>query len=137
QPDAICVVDVDGRAVESELPPSSELPLHLAVYRHGAASAIVHTHSPYATALSAVLDELPPVHYLLAELGGPVRVARYATFGTDELARNVVDALQGRQAALIESHGAITLGGSVARAYGRSVTLEWLAALYYRARLLG
>ncbi len=136
-PGLICVVGLDGMTVDGELAPSSELPMHLAVYRGTDASAIVHTHSPYATALAAVVDELPALHYLIAELGGPVRVAPYATFGTEELAGSVVAALRGRSAVLLESHGTLAIGGSLQQTYRRSELLEWLAALYFRARLLG
>jgi len=72
-----------------------------------------------------------------AGLGGPVRVAPYATFGTDELAGSVIDAFDGRSAVLLGSHGTLTIGESLAQAYWRSVLLEWLATLYYRATQLG
>lgn len=130
EPEMICVVSLEGEPIEATFPPSSELPLHLAIYRACAAEAIVHTHSPYATALSIVLDELPAIHYLVAELGGPVRVAPYATFGTEELAANATLALTGRHAVLLEAHGAVTTGDSVAHAYARSLYLEWLARIY-------
>jgi len=134
----ICVIDLDGALVEGELPPSSEVPMHLAAYRAAPeTAAVVHTHAPYATALSTLCDELPAVHYLLAELGGPVRVAPYATFGSEELAGNVVRALEGRSAALLANHGALTVGESLEQAYSRTILLEWLSALYFRARLLG
>jgi L-fuculose-phosphate aldolase len=135
--DLICVVTLDGRPLEATLEPSRELPMHLAVYRTTGARAVVHTHSPYATALSTILSELPAVHYLIAELGGPVKVAPYATPGSEELAAEMVRALEGRSAVLLASHGALTIGESVEQAYSRSVTLEWLAALYHRARTLG
>ncbi|HVN60300.1 MAG TPA: class II aldolase/adducin family protein [Gaiellaceae bacterium] len=133
----VCVVGLDGEIVEAEREPSSELPMHLAVYRATDAAAIVHTHAPYATALATVVEELPAIHYMIAELGGPVRVAPYATFGTDELAGSAMDALRGRNAVILGSHGTLTLGDSLEQAYWRSVLLEWLATLYYRATLLG
>jgi len=133
----ICVVGMDGSIVEAERAPSSELAMHLGVYRATDAAAVVHTHAPYATTLAAVVDELPAVHYMIADLGGPVRVAPYATFGTDELAASVVDAFAGRSAVLLASHGTLTIGDSLEQAYWRSVLLEWLAALYYRSALLG
>ncbi len=136
-PGLICVVALDGDIVESERTPSSELPMHLAVYHATDAAAIVHTHAPHATVLASVVDELPAVHYLIAELGGSVRVAPYATFGTDELAASVMAALAGRSAVLLRSHGTLTIGRSLEQAYWRSVLLEWLATLYYRAALLG
>ena len=136
-PGLICVVGLDGELVEAERAASSELPMHLAVYHATDAAAIVHTHAPYATTLATVAEELPAIHYMIAELGGPVRVAPYATFGTDELAASVMDALEGRTAVLLRSHGTLTLGDSLEQAYWRSVLLEWLATLYYRASLLG
>ena len=89
-PELVGVHRLDGTAVEAPLAPTSELPLHLAIYAaRPEAGAVVHTHSPAATALSALVDEVPTVHYYAAMFGGPVRVAPYATYGTEELARNV------------------------------------------------
>jgi L-fuculose-phosphate aldolase len=136
-PGLICVVGLDGGVVEAERAPSSELPMHLAVYRATGAAAIVHTHAPHATALATVVEELPAIHYMIAELGGPVRVTPYVTFGTDELAASVVDAFNGRSAVLLGSHGTLTIGDSLEQAYWRTVLLEWLATLYCRAALLG
>jgi L-fuculose-phosphate aldolase len=137
EPGLVCVVGVDGEVVEAQREPSSELPMHLAVYRETDAGAIVHTHAPYATALATVVDELPAIHYMVAELGGPVRVAGYATYGTDELAGSAIEALRGRSAVILGSHGTLTLGASLEQAYERTVLLEWLATLYHRASQLG
>src|SRR5437764_2249424 len=106
----VALVDRDGEQMEGELEPSSELALHLGVYRRYDARAVVHTHAPMATALSCVIDELPVVHYQMLLLGGAIRVAPYATFGTPELAEATVAALQDRTAALMANHGAITFG---------------------------
>src|SRR4051812_834733 len=78
--DQVTVVDLDGRVVDGEFEPTSELELHLGVYQRYGAGAVVHTHSPEATAVSLVLDELPCVHYQQLLLGGPVRVAPFAVF---------------------------------------------------------
>jgi len=83
------------------------------------------------------VDELPAIHYSIADLGGPVRVAQYATFGTADLAKTVREALAGRSAVILGNHGTLTIGDTLEEAYSRSVLLEWLSALYYRARLLG
>jgi L-fuculose-phosphate aldolase len=117
--------------------PSSELALHLAIYGATDAEAIVHTHSHYATVLSTVVEELPAIHYTINHLGGPVRVARYETFGTEDLASSVTDALRDRTGALMANHGAVVIGKSVREAVGRAILLEWLAALYYDASLFG
>jgi L-fuculose-phosphate aldolase len=133
---------LDGEPVEAPLAPSSELPLHLAVYAatggadHGV-GAIVHTHSPAATATSALVTEVPAIHYQVAAFGGPVAVAPYATYGTDELAANVVAALEGRSACLMANHGAVTTGPDLATALSRARALEWVCDVYLRAAAAG
>jgi len=137
-PELVSVIDMDGRVVEGELAPTSELDLHLGVYRRYDAGAVVHTHAPMATALSCVLeDELPCVHYQMLLLGGPVRVARYATFGTPELAENVLEALEGRTGALMANHGAITHAAELAGAVELALLLEWACGVYWHAAAIG
>jgi L-fuculose-phosphate aldolase len=133
----VTVVDLDGRVVDGELEPTSELDLHLGVFRRYEAGAVVHTHAPMATALSCVLDELPCVHYQMLLLGGAVPVAPYATFGSTELATGVLDALEGRTAALMANHGAIVHGVDVAKAVELSLLLEWACTVYWRASQIG
>jgi L-fuculose-phosphate aldolase len=135
-PAQVSVVDLEGTAVQGP-PASSELPLHLAIYATTPHRAVVHTHAGYATALGLVLDELPPVHYLIADLGGAVPVVPYAAPGSEALARALAPLLQQYTAALLRNHGTVTVGPSLSRAYARSLTLEWLCTLYHRARVLG
>ena len=136
-PEQISVVDLDGRVAAGDLEPTSELDLHLGVYHRYAAGAVVHTHAPMATALSCVLDEVPCLHYQMLLLGGSVRVARYATFGTPELAEEVLEALEGRTAALMANHGAIAYGQDVDQAVDFSLLLEWACTVYWRATAIG
>ena len=136
-PEAICVIDLDGNVVEADLDPSSEVPMHTSVYRATDAGAVVHTHPMYCTALSVLMDEVPPVHYMLALLGGPVRVAPYARFGSPELAQGSVDAMVDRTGVLLRNHGATTYGETLAKAYTRSIYLEWVCRLYHQARRIG
>jgi L-fuculose-phosphate aldolase len=132
------LVDGAGTVLEGDRRPTSELAMHLTVYdADPAAGAVVHTHSRAATALACVTDGLPAIHYTITDLGGPIRVAPYATFGTAELAASVRAALDGRSAALLQNHGAVTTGPDLDRAYGRALLLEWLCALYARAVALG
>ena len=133
----IAIVDRDGAIVDAPCAPTSELPLHLAIYRAFDAGAVVHTHPPMATAVACVADELPCIHYSLPSLGGAIRVARYATFGTDDLARKVVEALEGRTAALMGSHGAVTYGADLQAAVDASELLEWACSVYVHARACG
>jgi len=137
-PDLVGVHRLDGSPVDAPLAPTSELPLHLAVYAaRPEAGAVVHTHSPAATALSALVDEVPAVHYYTAMFGGPVRVAPYAAYGTEELAHNVVRALHDRTACLMGNHGAVTVDPDLASAHEKSVYLEWLCDVYLRAASAG
>jgi L-fuculose-phosphate aldolase len=135
--DEVAVVDRAGAQVDGPLAPTSELELHLGVVERFGAGAVVHTHAPFATALSCVLDELPLVHYEMLMLGGPVRVAPYATFGTPELAAGVLDALDGRTAALMGNHGAVSWGADLAGALAATEVLEWACAVYWRACQVG
>jgi L-fuculose-phosphate aldolase len=128
---------LDGTPVEAPLQPSSELPLHLAVYAAADVGAIVHTHAPAATAVSALVDEVPAIHYQVASFGGPVAVAPYATYGTGELAANVVAALAGRSACLMANHGAVTTGPDLRTAVTRARALEWVCDVYLRAAAAG
>jgi len=136
-PADVVVVDGNGELREGERGPTSELALHVGALERFGAGAVVHTHPPFGTALSLVLDELPCVHYEMVALGGPVRVAPYRTFGTPELAAVVHDALEGRSAALMANHGAITLGDDLAQAVERAHLLEWACGLYWRAAAVG
>jgi len=137
-PELVGVHRLDGAAVEAPLAASSELPLHLAIYAaRPEAGAVVHTHSPAATALSALADEVPAVHYYAAMFGGPVLVAPYARYGTDELARSAVRALRDRTGCLLGNHGAVTVGPDLATAHDKSVYLEWLCDVYLRASSAG
>jgi L-fuculose-phosphate aldolase len=132
-PALVGVHRLDGTPVEAPLAPTSELPIHLGVYAHTQARAVAHTHSTSATVMATVAEELPAVHYLIAMFGGPVRVAAYATYGTPELADNVMRALEGRTGCLLGNHGALTIGESLEQAYTRAVYLEWLCDLYLRS----
>lgn len=129
-PADICVVAPDGTGLHLPERPSSETPMHLAIYAATGAGAIVHSHSPEVVALSTVHDELPAVHYAITGLGGPVRVARYVRFGTNDLAAAAASALNGRFAAILRNHGAVTCGDTLAQAYDRALLLEWLARVY-------
>ncbi|MFF2963426.1 class II aldolase/adducin family protein [Streptomyces sp. NPDC057963] len=126
-------VDLDGNRVLGELAPTSELPLHLAVYRNSDAAAVVHTHAVHATAVSTLVPEVPPVHYAVAVLGGSVRVAAYARYGTVELAENMLTALRGRTGCLLQNHGTVTYGATLDEAYDRTAQLEWLCRLWLTA----
>jgi L-fuculose-phosphate aldolase len=137
QPEQIPLVDFDGQVLDGELQPSSEINLHLGMYRRYRAGAVVHTHASMSTAVSCVVQALPCVHYLMVDLGGHVPVAPYCTFGTQELADAVHDAIEGHTAALMANHGTITYGDSLALAAARTRLLEWASRLYWHAAAIG
>jgi L-fuculose-phosphate aldolase len=131
--DDVTGVDLDGRQVLGMLAPTSELPMHLAVYRTTDARAVVHTHAVHATAVSTLVPELPLIHYMAGALGGPVRVAPYATYGSDEVAENMLHALADRTGCLLQNHGTLTYGSSLDQAYDRTAQLEWMCRLWLTA----
>jgi L-fuculose-phosphate aldolase len=133
----ICAVAPDGTHLDAPELPSAETPMHLAVYAATPALAVVHTHSAEVVAVSATCSELPAIHYAITSLGGPVPVASYQRFGSAGLAEAAVAALSGRRAVILQNHGAICYGASVAEAYERAVLLEWLARVYRLARAHG
>ena len=136
-PEMCPVVDVAGHLVEGDLQPSSETPMHLAVYGTTDARAIVHTHSVFGTVVATTMTELPPVHYNALMLGGVVKVAEYATYGTPELAASVRAALEGKRAALMANHGGVTIGGTLEEAFELTRLLEWLCEVYVRGLGVG
>ncbi|RNL80283.1 class II aldolase/adducin family protein [Nocardioides marmorisolisilvae] len=136
-PDQVSVVDRSGALVTGDLEPTSELDLHLAVITTYGAGAVVHTHAPNATAIACVREDLPVLHYQQLALGGTVRVAPYATFGTAELAAHVVAALQDRSGALMANHGAVTHGSTLTKAVENALLLEWCCRLFRHAAALG
>jgi L-fuculose-phosphate aldolase len=139
RPEDICLVGMDGAELQSSETPSSETPMHLAIYAaaKAGAGAVVHTHSPEVIALSAGRDELPAIHYAITGLGGPVRVAPYVRFGSAGLAASAVTAMDGRSAVILRNHGAVCHGRDLAQAYDRALLLEWLARTYRLALSYG
>lgn len=135
--DDVVVTDLTGRVVDGLLQPSSELPLHLAVYAATGAGAITHNHAPASTALGLIVDEIPPSHYYSAMFGGAVRVAPYATFGTQQLADNVTEALRDRTAALMGNHGAVLAGQALPKVLNLVPYLEYICDVQLRAMATG
>jgi L-fuculose-phosphate aldolase len=131
-------VDPAGRHVGG-LHPSSELPMHRAIYAARAdVGAIVHTHSLQATILACSGRAIPAVHYLVGMLGGAVPLVPYRPYGTEELGESVASELAGGyQACLLANHGAVAVGADLRQAYQRAQLVEWLAALYVGTLHLG
>lgn len=140
EPEDIAFVPQGGGAPRGRLAPSSETPFHLAIYRaRPELSAIVHCHSPHATALACTRRGIPPFHYMVAAAGGAsILCAPYATFGTEALSRHAVEALaEGRRACLLANHGQIACGSSLLRALELAREVEMLARQYLLALQAG
>jgi L-fuculose-phosphate aldolase len=131
-PADIVAVDADGKALAGAARrPSSEWRLHAAIYAaRPEIGAVVHTHSPRATALSCARRGIPPFHYMVLLAGGPIRCADHATFGTQALARHCVAALAGRRAVLLANHGVVACGATLAAAVTLAFEVENLAGQY-------
>ncbi len=133
-------LDGDGRpSPAAGRAPSSEWQLHRDLYAaHPAAGAILHAHSPFATALACQRADIPPFHYMIARFGGStVRCAPYATFGTAALSAAALDALDGRNACLLANHGMVVHGRDLAHALALAIELETLCEQYWRTCQLG
>ena len=136
RPEDVVLVGMEGGLIEtSKYKPSSELLFHLALYRRRQdIQAVVHTHSVYATTLATLGWEIPPFHYLVAYSGKKVPLASYATFGSEKLARNVEDAIGGNNAVLMGSHGVVTVGATLVKAFETAEIIEYIARVYYLAK---
>ena len=135
----MCVIDLECNIVDGKLKPSSEKEMHAIVYRYRQElNAMIHTHCKNATALSTLGINLPAIDYLVAFGGGKdVRVAKYATFGTKELAENALKAMQDRNAVLLANHGLNVCGPDLETTFAITEQLEFCCELYLKALATG
>jgi L-fuculose-phosphate aldolase len=138
RPEQIVFMNLDGSRDASQRP-SSEWRFHRDILKaRPEVNAVVHAHPPYATTLAIMGREIPPVHYMVAVAGGDtIRCAPYATFGTEELSRHALKALEDRLACLLAHHGMIAIGPSLAKAMWLAVEIETLARQYHGCLLIG
>jgi len=125
----------DCKVIEGEGNPSTELPMHLLLYRERPeANSVVHTHSISATALSCMRIDLPPIHYLVGFAGKKVSCASYAPFGTEALADNALQAMGESKAVLLANHGLLAFGSSLDHAFNIAEAIEFCCSIYCRCR---
>ena len=119
--------------------PSSEWRFHRDIYINKKdAQAIVHAHSPHATAVSSHGKSIPPFHYMIALAGGEdIKCAEYATFGTEELSNNIIKALEKRSACLMSNHGQVAFGKNLEDAFELAQEIENICHQYTIALKLG
>jgi len=138
-PDMMCITDLDGRKLQGDRDPSSEMLMHLEVYRHRPdAQAVVHAHPPTATGFAVA--GIPLDRAVLAEVLttlGSIPIAEYATPSTKELPEAVRKYIKAHDGMLLANHGALTVGGDLFSAYYKMETIEHFAKISLVARMLG
>jgi L-fuculose-phosphate aldolase len=138
-PDMMCITDLEGRKLEGDRDPSSEMLMHLEVYRQRAdVQAVVHAHPPTATGFAVA--GIPLDRAVLAEVLttlGSIPIAEYATPSTKELPQAVRKYIKAHDGMLLANHGALTVGGDLYGAYYKMETIEHFAKISLVARLLG
>ena len=132
-------MDDEEEKKDSANKPSSEWRFHRDIYLNKKeAQAIVHAHSPHATAVSSHGKSIPPFHYMIALAGGEdIKCAEYATFGTEELSNNVIEALEERSACLMSNHGQVAFGKNLEDAFELAQEIENICHQYIIALRLG
>jgi L-ribulose-5-phosphate 4-epimerase len=139
--DDLVIINLNGEVIEGAHKPSSEMPMHLAVYKNmPKAAAVVHTHSPYALAFAAVGRSIPIICTEGLAVRGSVPVAEYACPGTDAQGHVAVQALQGPPfvtGTLLKNHGVLTCGTTLSEAYATACRIEIAAKVYFLALQIG
>ena len=137
-PEMISIVDLDGKLIEG-LKPSSELEMHMILYRNREdVNAVIHTHPVYTTVLACLREDLPAIDYMIAVTGATkVKCAEYASYGTKELAENAYKAMGSSLAVILANHGLTTAGKDIANAFNITVQVEYISNLYIKARNIG
>ena len=135
----IVFVSLEGKFNRKEGIPSSEWKFHQDIYKNKKeAKAIVHAHSTNATAVSTHKRGIPSFHYMVAMAGGhDIKCAKYATFGTRDLSKNILKALNGRKACLIANHGQIAFEDNLAKAFELAEEVENISLQYITSLKLG
>ena len=129
----------DLKMFNSGLNPSSEWRFHQDIYlKKKEVKAIVHAHSPHATAVSTHGKSIPAFHYMVALAGGnDIKCAEYATFGTTELSTNIIKVLENRKACLMSNHGQLTVGTTIKQAFELAQEVENICHQYIIALKIG
>ncbi|MDO4594369.1 MAG: L-fuculose-phosphate aldolase [Tissierellia bacterium] len=138
KPEDIVIMDIDGNIVDGEKNPSSEWFMHLIQYQNrDDIDAIIHAHTTFATVLGCLRWDLPATHYMIAVAGKDVKCAKYATYGTRELAENAYEAMKGRKAVILANHGILAGANDLLNAFNIIEEIEYCSNIYYRAKSIG
>lgn len=138
RPEDVVVINPEGEIIDGKLRPSSEISFHLGLLKSRTdINAVVHTHQVYATTIACLSWELPAVHYLIGFSGNKVPLAPYATYGTPELAENIVRSIGHYNACLMANHGIVTVGIDLEAAFNVAEELELVSRIYYQTMCIG
>lgn len=138
KPEDIVVTDMEGKVLDGDRRPTSELSFHLAIYsRRTDLNSVVHTHSPYATTIACMGWELPAVHYMVAFSGLKVPLAPYETFGSRELAQAAAEHMGDCNAVLLANHGLVAAASNLPTAFAAAEEIEFTARIYCQAKSMG
>lgn len=139
EPEDVVIMDLEGNIVDGTKKPSSEHGLHSVFYQNKPdARAVVHTHSTYCTTFACLNQPIKAVHYVIGGSGvATVPCAEYSTFGSPELAHNVITACGNGKAVLLANHGLVTCGPSLKKAFSLAVNMEFVAEMQWRAMAVG
>lgn len=138
KPEDVVILNINGEQIDGDKKASSEVEMHRVFYeRRTDIDAIIHTHTMYATTIACLNWSLPPVHYMIALAGLDVRCAKYATYGTKELAENAFEAMKDRKAVLLANHGLLAGAKDLLNAFNITEEIEYCAELYYRTKCIG
>ena len=138
-PEHVVEMDLEGQVASDQIEPSSEWRFHRDILvNRPEVGAVLHAHSPYATALACAHREIPAFHYMVAVAGGKtIPCAPYAAFGTQALSDNVLTALENRHACLLANHGMVAVGPSLEEALRLATEIEELARQYHLSLQIG
>lgn len=138
QPEDIVIIDVDGDIIEGNRVPSSEWAMHVMPYKYrDDIDAVIHAHTMYATVMACLREDLPATHYMIAVAGENVRVAKYATYGSPELAKNAFEAMKDRKAVILANHGILAGANDLLNAFNIIEEVEYCAEVYTKAKAIG
>ncbi len=139
KPEEVVYMKFDGTQISKGRPTSSEYRLHVAIYQaRPKVNCVIHTHSPYASMLSVAKKEIPVIfEEMVIFLGGPIRLAKYAQSGTDELGKNAVEAMGDGNVCLLTNHGIVACGRDMPKTIKAALLVEKMAQIYMGANLLG
>lgn len=136
-PENIVLIDFEGN-FEGEIEPSSEWRMHAGLLKRQDINAVVHCHSRFATTLACAQKSIPPLHYMTAVSGdGEIRLAPYAAYGSEELAKNIITTLDGRYACLMANHGQIAVASNLSKALMIATEVEVQSSYFFGTLAIG